>query len=276
MAAITSETTIVCADGTPLQALLFEASEPIGVTALLAPAMLVRRRFYRSVAQQLADAGIDAITWAHRGVGVSMQGRDVRLRDWAEQDDPAVIRWARARRPNDRLFAIGHSMGGQIIALSDAVHDLDGIVTVAATEAWWGNWPRPARYAILAWYGAALPVLGRLLDPFPAGRAGLGPDTRAELVRDWARWGRHRGYFAHPRFGLRSRAGDYEGRVLAWSFADDPFLGHRGAVEALHRDYRRLEHIHHDPRPERVGHFGFYRSVGRPLVERTIDWMQRG
>ncbi len=245
---------------------------------LIVPAMLTRQRFYGAFARHLAASGIDAITWSNRGVGESLSAEttpwDVQLGDWGERDLPAVIAHARAAHPEDRLFAVCHSMGGQIVALSDAVHELDGIVTVAATSAWWGNWPRRARYAILAWY-SALPILGRLLDPFPAGRFGVGPDTRGTLVRDWARWGRARGYVEAPRFGFRSRAAQFEGRVLVWSFADDPFLGNLHAVQVLHREYRHATHVHHDPRPGSVGHFGFFREPnGAGLWARTIAWME--
>lgn len=240
--------------------------------------MLTRQRFYRGFARYLATQGVDAITFSNRGVGESLAAEtsawECRLGDWGEVDLPAVIDHARAAQPDDRLFAVCHSMGGQIVALSDAVHGLDGIVTVAATSAWWGNWPRRVRYGILAWY-AALPLVTLLLDPFPAGRFGFGPDTRSSLVRDWARWGRAPGYVEAARFGHRSRAADFAGRVLAWSFADDPHLGCLRAVQINHRDYRHLRHIHHDPRPGAVGHFGFFREdQGQDLWRRTLEWMQ--
>ncbi len=246
---------------------------------VIVPAMLTRQRFYGAFARHLAASGIAAITYSNRGVGESLAAEtstwDLQLGDWGEKDLPAVIGHARAAHPNDRLFVVCHSMGGQIVALSDAVHELDGIVTVAATSAWWGHWPRRVRYGILAWY-TALPFLGRALDPFPAGRFGVGPDTRGTLVRTWARWGRAPGYVQDVRFGFRSRAAEFEGRVLAWSFADDPHLGYLKAVQVLHRDYRHLTHVHHDPRPGSVGHFGFFRErTGALLWARTTAWMDR-
>lgn len=269
--------TIPCVDDVRLAATTFEASKPVGVVALLAPAMLVRQRFYGRVAAQLAGLGVDAITWAHRGVGDSLaldpQPPALALEHWAQRDLTAVIAHARAWRPGHRVVVIGHSMGGQLIELCPALGEVDAVVTVAATEAWWRHWPAPTRWGIFAWYSAALPALGRALDPFPAGRFGLGPDTRASLVRDWARWGRRRGYFRNPRFGLPSYAATFDGPVLAWSFTDDVHLGCLRAVRALHRPYRRLTHIHRDPRPGRVGHFGFYRAGGEALVERTVEWI---
>ena len=250
----------------------------------MCPAIFVRQRFYADFAAFLARRGLRALTFTNRGMGVSLAaeppGWTHRLRDWGEQDLPAMIAHARASYPHDRIYAVGHSMGGQLIALSDAVHSVEGIVTVASTAAWWGHWPFPENVAILAWY-CAVPLIGRIVPRFPASWIGLGPDVSASLVRDWARLGRHRRYLFAPSAGLRPSMASYRGRVLAYSFADDERLGCRRAVEALHRHYIRAEltHRHIDPKElgqRRVGHFGFFRrGVGRQLWDRTIAWITR-
>ncbi len=275
--------TIECADGYRLRGTGFPSTvDPRrGVTVIVCAAIFTRERIYARMARYLAERGFDVITFSNRGSGRSLaaetQPWTSRLAHWGERDLPAVIAHVRRTRPDDRLFVLGHSMGGQLVALSDSVHELEGIITVAATEAWWRHWPAPTRYGILASF-MAIPLAGRVLGVLPAGRLGLGPDVASSLARDWARWGRTRGYLCGP-FGLEPKFGRYRGRVLALSFTDDELLGCRRAVVALHRRYERADLTFRHVAPadvsaRRIGHFGFFRkSAGPGLWDLAVEWM---
>ena len=275
--------TIPCADGYRLRGTLFEpdAGEERGATIIVCSAMLVREGYYGPFARDMARRGYRVLTYDNRGVGRSLAGRTsgfrMLLRHWGELDLPAAVAWARLTAPEHRMFAVGHSMGGQLVDLSPALHGFEAVVTVAATAGWWGHWPMPFSAGILAWY-LAISVFGRALRKVPAALLGLGPDVDANLVRHWARWGRHRDYIRGP-FGMRSEGAAYEGRVLALSFSDDK-LGVRRAVEALHRVYPRaaleLRHVHpRDIGAAHIGHFGFFRGRAAPkLWEQTAAWLE--
>jgi len=272
-----------CADGYGLRGTTFAPTgeRERNATVIVCPAILVRERFYHPFAAFLAQRGFRALTIANRGQGLSLAAEtrvwDHRLRHWGERDLPAMIDYAATTRPGDRLYVVGHSMGGQLVGLSDAVHRLDGIVTVAATAAWWGHWPCPTNLGILGWYHLAT-ALTTALPVWPTDRLGLGPAVDARLVRDWVTWGRHRDYLAGP-FGLDLHMAAYRGRLLVYSFADDEHFGCRPAVEAIHRPYERAAVTHHhvDPRQvgvPRLGHFGYFRErVGTSLWEQTIAWL---
>lgn len=278
--------TVDCEDGYTLHGRCWEPTRaaPPASTVIICPALFVRQRFYASLASYLAQNGFRVLCLANRGMESSLAAEDrtwrLRLKDWGERDLPAIIASARADNPEHRLFAVGHSMGGQVVALSRAVHELHGIVTVAATAAWWGHWPFPWRLAILAWYGGLAPLLARGMSVFPAERFNLGPDVASHLVRDWARWGRHPDYFFGP-FGVRPHMAEYRGRVLAYSFTDDQRLGCEAAVEALHRRFTSapITRRHVDPAElgvSALGHFGYFRRrTGLRLWEETVRWMRR-
>ena len=275
--------TLRCADGYLLRGTEFPPAPAAdrGVTVIVCGAIFVRERFYGRMATYLADRGFRVITFANRGSGRSLAAETrpwrSQLIDWGLVDLPAVIDYARLSRPNDLRFALGHSMGGQLVALSESARGLDGLITVAATEAWWGHWPSPARLGVFGAF-VAIPLLGRVLHTLPADRLSLGPDIAASVARDWARWGRTRGYL-WGRLGLRSTLGDYRGRVLAYSFTDDELLGCRQAVVALHRRYERAElTLRHlapsDVGARNIGHFGFFRAdAGPALWQQAIAWM---
>jgi predicted alpha/beta hydrolase len=274
---------IRCADGYGLHGTFREGARRRrrNAAVIVCPAIFVRQRFYQAFAAYFASQGFDTLTLANRGMGESLAGETRRwrhrLRDWAEVDLPAAITHVKDKRPDQRLYVVGHSMGGQLVALTDSVHRLDGIVTVAATAAWWGHWPFPANLGILAWYRLATLLSGGL-RVFPAERFGLGPNVSADLVRDWVTWGQHRSYLGGP-FGLNLQMAAYRGRLLVYSFADDE-LGCRQAVAALHRDYRQAKVTCHHVHPRetgtaRIGHFGYFRSKAGPqLWQQTMAWME--
>lgn len=274
--------TIPCSDGYRLEARLFLPAGPAqGATVIVCPAIFVHQRFYARFADHLADRGFCALTYDNRGAGRSLAaeapGWQHSLAHWGQRDLPAAVAWARALNPDHKLYLVGHSMGGQLVGLSPAIHRLDAVVTVAATSAYWGLWPAPMRWLILAWFGL-VPVLGRALGVFPADALGLGPDVASGPVRDWARWGRHACYI-HGPFGLSPCMDRYRGRVLAYSFTDDEHLGCGDAVRALHSHYTRaeLEHRRVDPRElglARLGHFGYFRKEGLALWDETVDWLK--
>lgn len=278
-----TELRVRCADGYVLHGTEHVPTRPEGIAVLVAPAVFVRERYYTAFARALASGGMRAITWASRGMGRSLAreapGWRHELRDWGERDLPALIAWVRAEYPDERLFVVGHSMGGQIAGLSSALQQVEGLVTVAATEAWYGHWPAPKAAGILAWY-LAIPLLGRALPVIPADRFGLGPDMDARLVRDWARWGRSRRYLYGPH-GLTPALERYTGRVLAYSFTDD-HLGCRRAVDALHAHFAsaELHRAHVSPTDAGVptlGHFGYFRAAtGTTLWSQTAAWIRSG
>jgi predicted alpha/beta hydrolase len=150
---------------------------------------------------------------------------------------------------------------------------------VAATSAWWGNWPAPLRWGILGFYGTA-PILGRLIPYFPADLVDFGPNVESHIVRDWVRWGRHRRYFYGP-FDTQPQMEQYRGHVLALSFTDDVNLGCERAVHALHRHFRiaKLEYRHLAPKDfglDSVGHFGFFRRAQGPALWTVVDeWIEQ-
>jgi len=268
---------LAATDGYPLAASWYGPPEP-EIAVVVAPATGVKQRLYEPFARFLAGHGIGALTWDWRGTGESrpaqMRGFQATMRDWAERDLAAAIAWAASRSPDGRLYAVGHSFGGQAIGLAPNARRIAGLVTVAAQSGYWAHWPRPQRYAYaMLWY-AGMPLLTRLVGYFPSKRIGAGEDLPKGVALQWAGWCRSPDYlddYAGHRF--------FDAPILALSFTDDRFAP-RAAVENLHVHYGSPDCLHRHVAPravgaDRIGHFGFFREGRTPgLWNEVVAWIR--
>ena len=99
-------------------------------------ATAVPRRFYRHYATALARAGFTAITYDYRGTGgsrpESLKNFEALASDWGLLDMAGVVDWVQAEFALERLFMIGHSVGGQVTGLLDNGDAIDGMITMSA------------------------------------------------------------------------------------------------------------------------------------------------
>jgi predicted alpha/beta hydrolase len=269
--------TLPATDGYALAGSLFAPDEAPERVLLVAPATGVRRRLYDAYAEYLASLGFGVVTWDWRGTGDSrpprLRGFSATMSDWARRDLAGVIDWAGACFPGARLFALGHSFGGQGVGLAHNAGRLEGLLAVAAQSGWWRHWPAGQRWKYALLWHALMPAATHLLGYFPARRLGTGEDLPRGVALEWARWCRSPDYL-----------GDWAGHqalrapILALSFGDDPFAP-RAAVEALLARYGspRKEHRHVSPAEHGgapIGHFGFFREGRVPaLWAQTADWL---
>lgn len=91
--------------------------------------------FYRAFAQHAAANGLVAITYDYRGTGRSgppKQNSRFKMRDWIQQDAPAVAHWAKDRYPDLPHYAIGHSLGGHALVLGFGTEHLDAAAIISS------------------------------------------------------------------------------------------------------------------------------------------------
>lgn len=259
------------------------ATSQSAAAVIVAGAMGVPRRFYRGFAQALSDAGLHAVVFDYRGIGDSapatLRGFPARALDWVRLDLTAVVRDARARHPGAPLAIVGHSFGGQVLGLLPPDAAPDAALLVAAQSGWLGHWPGIRRPGMWVLWHLLIPAVTATLGRFPMRLAGGGEDLPAGVAREWAAWGRSRGYLFDPRHAL-----DLSGytrlavALRSYAFDDDAFAP-RAAVEALLTRYAtaRREHRQLGPTPglpSRIGHFGFFRRGAEPLWREAIDWLR--
>lgn len=278
--------TIPAADNYPLSALLFAtATAPRGAVQINA-ATGVPKLFYAKFAHYLAEHGFTTIVYDYRGIGgsrpASLRGFEATMREWGQLDMTGVLDWLAARYPTAKRFAIGHSVGAQLIGLMPNHRLLHGVIAIASSSGYYGHFPMAMRLkSLVLWYGYE-PVMTRLFGYLPSQPVGLGEDLPLGVVREWRAWCTHPDYFASS-FGRTIHTHYYDEITLpikAFRMTDDPIANAR-SVPAMLRHYRNAQVEIEAIAPEEagvkaIGHLGFFASrVRERLWERAVKWLER-
>jgi predicted alpha/beta hydrolase len=276
-----AELVIPARDGYPLAATVFGGAGRDWVVVNSATA--VPRGYYARFARFLAGEGWSVVTYDYRGIGGSrparLRGFGARMRDWAQQDAAGVFDWVEARGAS-RVSAVGHSFGGQALGLLPQADLLAAAVLVGAQSGYWRLWDGWRQLSVAAlWYGLS-PGLCAVCGFFPARLLGMGENSPAGVAREWAAWGRRRGYVTGADGGALA-AGYARVRcpLRSYSFSDDTFAPPR-AVEALLGFYSsaRVERRALTPADlgvRKFGHWAFFKERFRdPLWSEAAAWLR--
>lgn len=253
--------------------------QPVGAArglVLIHPATAVPERLYLPFAEFLTEQGLAAVTYDYRGIGRSapkpLRASGARMRDWLLLDVAAATDWARGRFPQLPLLAVGHSVGGHALGISDATRHLQAAVLIASHAGYVGSiTPATERWrvrAMLLWLG---PAITRLLGYMPGSRVGLGEDLPAGVMLEWVGWCRRPGYFFDdPTLEATRRFGEQQLPLIAIGFNDDPWAN-PAAIAALVRHFTRCEVQRRQIEPKSVGasaigHMGFFRRAMKPTL----------
>ncbi|HSM36451.1 MAG TPA: alpha/beta fold hydrolase [Longimicrobiales bacterium] len=277
------DVTIEASDGAPLGATVLEVDGTPRPWVVISAAVGTPHGFYRRFARFLAEHGYSVLAYDYRGIGASapgsLRGFDADMTDWGRRDFGGAYRWASRRAGERGVVVIGHSFGGQILAMPDPAPEPLAVVVVASQSAYWGHWSWPLRPAVRALWRIVIPASTTLLGYFPSWMVGFGEPLPAGAARQWARWGRHPGYlFGHIDDATRARYDAFDPAMLVWSFTDDPIAIHP-AVEKLLEGYpaATIDWRHRAPEDlgmPRVGHHGFFRESSRQaLWQPTLAWL---
>lgn len=247
------------------------------------PATATPERFYAAFAEYITGRGLAAVTYEYRGTGEAGKPREqpeLRMRDWMNDEVPAVAAAARERLAGLPLFAIGHSIGGHALLLGNGIDDVDRFALVASHLAATRRIQSPLERArVAAVLNVVGPALSRTLGYMPSKRLGLGEDMPAAAMIEWGDWARKPGYFFDdPTMDAAQRAAGVTKKVLAVGASDDPWASPR-QVDALvaHLTNASVERRTYEPAElgaVNVGHHGLLRrGVGERMWPELVDWL---
>lgn len=197
------------------------------------------------------------------------------MRDWALLDMTGVVEWLRDRFSPDRLFAIGHSFGGQTLGMIENAGHIDALVGVSAQSGYWGvqggSEPAKVRFVVTV----AIPVLARAVGYFPWSWFGSGEDLPKNVALEWAGWCRSPNYLLDDHTLPLERYESFSAPVLSFSIEDDDWGGAR-AVDDMMRAYQNVTRRHISPADfglERLQHMGFFRDGSQPIWREVVEWL---
>ncbi|WP_298444505.1 alpha/beta fold hydrolase [uncultured Ferrimonas sp.] len=276
---------IQCADGQPLSVHCYPSTQqPSRGAVLLAPALGVPQRFYRAFATHLASQGYQVISVDYRGIGDSplqvAADVDVRMSDWGTQDLPAALGYLKSQAQGQRCHVIGHSCGGQLLGLSQALDGIASITCIGSSVPYWRYYGRKQWKMWLFWH-LLLPLLSQG-QRFPAQQVGLSKQSLpVGIIRQWARWGRSKDYLFDPRNGFDlSGYHAYQGPLLNIGFVDDDYAP-PAAVADLAQRYSQARHSERIWQWDEVkavggiGHFNYFRPSHQAHWGEISQWLHR-
>lgn len=271
--------TISASDGYPLRASAWisNVQSPTRPVVIINPATSVHSRYYARFAAFLHANGFDVVTYDYRGIGGSrpktLRGFDAGWIEWGTLDFEGILRFVAQRFPGQPVQVVAHSVGGFLVGLAESNHLVSRVFTMGAQFAYWKDYARHRRLAMLWRWHVVMPALALVFGYFPGKRLGWLEDTPRGVVHDWTA--------RHPRFEDAYRKGrramtpeqrqhlverfcQVTGETLALSVTDDAF----GTIPAIHRllGYFRnspARHLRIAPGAlglSEIGHFAFFQS----------------
>ncbi|MDX1583846.1 MAG: alpha/beta fold hydrolase [Thermoanaerobaculia bacterium] len=274
------EISVEARDGFQLAGTMFRAQDSRGRVVVVNSATGAPRHFYRHFAAALSEAGYTAVTYDYRGIGdsrpESLRGFEARMREWGLLDMAGMVDWAAGEVGAERIFLVGHSVGGQVAGMLDNPELVDGMVTFSAQSGYWRLQGGLQKLPVAFHVHVTLPLLSRLVGYMPWSWVGQGLDLPKGVALEWARWCRNPLYLLGDDSLPLDRYRQFRAPILAHSFTDDNW-GTRRAVKAMMEAYPNVVELRHvNPRDkglESIGHFGYFRPATSSLWRETFDWL---
>ncbi len=93
--------------------------------------------------------------------------------------------------PNQKIYGLGHSLGGQIEALAQAKYPnlFDGLILIAANSVYYKCWTGKQRYINLMGY-YIFSLMSQVLGYFPGHKVGFGGKAAKTQIIDWSHVGK--------------------------------------------------------------------------------------
>jgi len=257
---------VTAADGQQIAARFFSPPGAAKGAVLVVPAMGVSQDYYEAFAGWLAQQGFTVATFDYRGTGRSrpskLRGFKADIYDWARLDCAAMIE----ALPQQPLYWIGHSLGGQIFGLVPNREFVTKAITVATGSGYWReNTPRIRPMAWWLWFVVTPPALA-LWGYFPGKALRKVGDLPKGVMAQWRRWCLDPEYAVGAEGdAIRAQYAAVRTPIVSLSFADDEMMSLRN-TESIHGFYaaapRKMKRIApRDIGAPRIGHFGFFRSA---------------
>ena len=240
-----------------------DSNTPKNATILIAPAMAVLQRYYRSFAEYLSLKGYNVITFDYLGIGeskIDIYDNTITYEDWAKYDITFLIDWIE-QNLQTKIYYIAHSAGGQLLGLSPSAKKLNKIFIISSGIGYWKNWPFPKKYFyFISWY-LFYPAILKLYGYSP--KFAMGEIVPKSIMKQWLIWARKK-KFVLGDSSIQTYYEEISTDIEFIAFSDDTYSPYKNSKE-LASFYSSAKLNFHLLKPKEfklksIGHFGFFRS----------------
>ncbi|MCP3923497.1 MAG: alpha/beta fold hydrolase [Desulfobacterales bacterium] len=245
------------------------------------PAMGVPASKYEKLAISLAKSGLNSVTADLRGIGkssVRAKKNNFGYHEMVEYDWPSIISEVKNKFPENQLYLLGHSLGGQLSALYAAINpdNIDGLIFTAACSIHFKGWDFPKNIGILIGTQTAR-LITEIKGYFPGRKLGFGGTESRQVIRDWSRVALTGKYnIENSPHNFENMFKNFKKPILALSYEGDHF----SPEKAVHKLCNKLENSDityrhltpEDLNTDKLDHFSCMRLTDdlSPIIK---DWV---
>lgn len=228
----------------------FYSTIPSQQVLIVLPAMGIAARFYRPLAKQLCDCGVNVILFEQRGHGNSSirasRKSDYGFKEYLTEDLPAVITWIKKRIPNSQINLMGHSLGGHMASCYTGMnpHEIDRVILSACSIPHYTAYNDGKRWQTQLLY-LLIPMAHWIYGYFPGHVFKFAGREARSLVNDWRHLIHNPTYQASGiECDIDKGVGQFSGPVLSISFDADNLSPPKG-IEMLNAKWSSAQLKHH-------------------------------
>ena len=193
---------------------------------IIMPALGVKAKFYEPLAFALKEKGYIVVTVDLRGTGkstINPRKRNFGYHEMLSFDWPVIIEKVNKHFPKNKIYLLGHSLGGQLNVLYASQYSqlISGLVLVASCSVHYKGWKFPLNIGVLLATQTAR-LLVKIIGYFPGKKVGFAGTEAKNLILDWAynaRTGKYRPL--NSQLDFESSFANIKLPVLAVSFEQD-------------------------------------------------------
>jgi predicted alpha/beta hydrolase len=259
----------------------FFSKSPVKNVIVISSATGVLQKYYSRFAQFCASKAAVVYTFDYSGIGKSISSTKAlkkmegNLQTWGQQDQAAIVGFAKKEHPEAKITLITHSVGGQILGFNANYELLDHVVMVASQSGYWKDFKGFNRLKMWLFWYVLIPLFTPLFGYFPAKKLGLFENLPKGMVYEWASWGKQKTYMMHFK-NERFLFDRIKLPILSWSFPGDSFAPIE-TVDWLMKQYKNAQITRkHYPKENKKqpGHFGFFKPAFKELLwEENLNWI---
>lgn len=249
---------------------------------IIAPAMGVARRFYKTIATHFFNLSYSVISLDYYGMLEynNQEQSKISLCDWGFKDIDSVIEYASQQFPNKSLYFLGHSIAGQVFPLAENSCKIKAAYLVASQNVSIENWSGLSKLKVNFFWYFVIPFCIRVFGHVPGIWYGGKHILHKPIAEDWAKWGKSKAGILSIIPKATSRYKNFKVPTKFLSFSDDEMLAPLKAVEHIYESYgspiKEHEHIY----PESlgmtsIGHFNFFKKECAFLWSNIDSWFKQ-